>query len=238
MRRLLPIFFVLVFVVSCNPISMIKELLFKEDQQEETKKEASKKKEGPKTPAAVPDVEVEREEKEPSKRKNLQKPPPSVEKESSLPLIPVDHFGGVPTSLDFDDYYVYVGFGRKLTFLDHSLKVQGFVNLEAPARRLFSKKGTDELLLYIEESRHILEIIRLPKGASPEVVKSFQVDGPFDFFPHASELFVYLSDRVQILDLSRPEEVSVISEIFLPTIRQAYPLGDYFLRSKKSNFPP
>lgn len=213
--------------------------MFEKEKKEGVKKPAKKKKKKtsrekiiPEQKPAIPGKETPPLIKEPI---DEPPPPPSTKKDDSLPITPTDHFGGAPTAMHLNGEYLYVSFGRKLVFFDRFLNDKGFVNLEAQAEELATQKSEDEIVLYVKEDGNILEIVSLPKGKGPEIVKSFQVDGPFDFSKSSRQLFVYLADRVQVLDLSKPEDVNVLFEIPVAGAHQAYSLGDYLYIAQGSN---
>ena len=86
-------------------------------------------------------------------------------------------------------------------------------------------KNTDTLL-YIREENNILEIVKLPALGAPSFVKGFQVDGPFEgaytrtggSIPSQDHLFVFLADRIQVLNVTDPEKIQVVAE---PNIAEA-----------------
>lgn len=210
------------------------------EEKKEEKKPEDKEKKVPEAPPEVPPVP----KKEPSPEKKEVKTPlaPPEVKPGKIPLISTDHFGGMAQSFSLDDQLLYLGFGQKLVFYDNALDVRGFVNLESPVQKVVTQKTAEGITLYVKEKGDVLEIVQLSKEGSPKILKSFEVDGPFDIVlgrpllpssgskeePASPRLFVYLPQKVQILDLRDLTQVKVIAELPLPGVSQMIALDDYF----------
>ncbi|MDO8519857.1 MAG: hypothetical protein Q7T11_06810, partial [Deltaproteobacteria bacterium] len=108
----------------------------------------------------------------------------------SAPLTSFLHLGGAPTLLLADANHVYLGSGPVLSLYDLNLNPQGTIRLEKPALSVTAAGD----YLYVKEEGNVLEIAR-----GGEIVKSFQAGGAFDATADR-KLFVYLPDKIQVLD--------------------------------------
>lgn len=174
------------------------------------KKEAKKAPVSLPVPVAVPEVPAM---PPPPPPQNLKEVAPAPEETS--PLNSFLHLGGAPAFLAADSGRVYMGSGRVLTFYDANLSPSGSVRLEAPIVSAYPGGA----LVIVKEEGNILEIV---KGG--EIIKSFQAAGNFDF---SQKLFVYLPDKIQVLDLANPDQISVLFEIPLGGASQVVTYGDY-----------
>jgi len=243
----LSIFIVFLFLFSsCDQIKSIK----KEVTGFFQKSKKSKKRKSPKERPRVEKKESPPELKTEERAKDLKpvEPPAPVPRSISVPITPLSHFGGLPTSIEVDQQYLYITFGRKLVLYNKALVQKGSLNLENPGEKIWSIQKGKERILYILEKENILEIIRVTSEGVASVLKSFQVEGSFSvsLVPPAlapdqkggltdstHQIFVYLKDRIQVLNATDIKNIHVLYELPVAGVSQAYPLDDYLYISRE-----
>ena len=119
------------------------------------------------------------------------------------------------------------------------------MNLEDQIENLVSQHIDNGILLFIHEKGNVLEIVQVKSEGPPQILKSFEVDGPFEvlvnrpLLPSAGgvsqspgqfspQLYVYLGEKIQILDLGNLAKIKVMAELPFRGVSQIIPLGDFF----------
>ncbi|MBI2340269.1 MAG: hypothetical protein HYU99_07895 [Deltaproteobacteria bacterium] len=168
--------------------------------------------------------------------------PPPVAKDKGAGIVPLEHFGGSPGALYFDGQMLYAGFGRRLVFFDPALNEFSSLSLEADVEKATPMKVAGGSLVYTAERGNIFEILSSPiasrapaAGQPPQILKTFEVGGNFDIEPTLNQLFVYLPDKIQILDLNDLNKVQVIAEVPLGGASQMMVLGGAYYVVHGSN---
>jgi hypothetical protein len=156
-----------------------------------------------------------------------------------------NHLGGAIDIIYGDARYVYVTFVSKLVVLDRELNFVSETNLENKIIHLVSRPTADGARVFVEDGEGILSILEV-KTTGIKLIRRFDTQASFDVFYEGNrdEVLVYLSDKIQILDVTQPDQPSVLGNILIPNAREAYPLGEaYFVNVdtqltvvKKSDF--
>lgn len=151
--------------------------------------------------------------------------------EPSIPLKPLDHFGGVPTALHFEGNLLLAGFGRRLVIYDDQLSAKGSLLLAAPLLKVRLITADDGgKTLYLREEGNVLEIVHLPLEGKPVILKSFEADGPFDgaySLGKNRHLFVFFPDRIQMIDVADIANIRTEADIPIGGATQILPNGDF-----------
>ena len=165
------------------------------------------------------------------KEKPRDGPFPFFSHDPSIPLKPLEHFGGSPTSLDFEGNLLLAGFGRRLIIYDGPLAPKGSLLLAAPLLKVrLIPEDDGGKMLYLHEEGNILEIVHLPTAGKPVILKGFQADGPFDgAYPLGGNrhLFVFFPDRIQMIDVGDISNIRTEADIPIGGATQILPNGDF-----------
>lgn len=234
---------------ACDLITEVKDAFFGEEKKEavtekkkkvkkavekETAEETTPAKSPPPSPQPLPleggGERGEGDQREEEKATPVDTKPHSPAPQAKVPpLTPLDHFGGKPGFLFFDGEMLYAGFGRRLVFYDQALNEISSISLEAEIEKIVPRKGPSGNLIYVAEKENLLEIITFPSPAVPsEILKTFEIGGPFEVEPDSNRLFVYLTDKIQILDLKDLNKVAVIAEAPLGGVSEMAVFGGYY----------
>lgn len=160
---------------------------------------------------------------------------------NQAPMVLLDAIGAPVNFITPTERFVFLGMDHKLLIEDVVLNYRATFPLERKGLEVSVIPTGMDTLCYVKEEENVLEIVRIPQNGDPVGVKSFKADGRFDGvyllsrqakeggLPQEShQIFVYLRDKVQILDLVNPEKSNIVGEIAASGVSQVYPYGDYY----------
>ncbi len=163
------------------------------------------------------------------KKEELLEAEPTAPPKPQVLIESLSHFAGVPTALDVDLERIYVGYGNKLAWYDHQLVLKGGLTLDSPITKIQSHPQEGGIKLYVTEEGNTLEIIELKTSGEVIIHKTLEADGPFVIGQsdqtNPPQLFIFLKDRIQVLDLANLQAMQVKGEIPLNRAREAYRVG-------------
>jgi len=123
--------------------------------------------------------------------------------------------GGLPNALFSDDRFLYATFGNKLVIYDFQLMPKGVVQLKELATQIRGRAEGAKRFLYVIEEGNQIEIVMLPEGGKPSVLKAFGGSGALNFLRADLTqvvLSIGLGDKIQALDVTNPEVPEVLWE--------------------------
>lgn len=160
------------------------------------------------------------------KPKKLEQTVGASKNDSQIPIRMKSSFLGQLTSLDADENYIYLGYPQRLVIYTRDFTYLSEIEVEAKVLKVDAVKVGDSLRLFIHEEGNVLELVKLsPQSPLPQREKTFFMDniyqGPFTTADGQTQIFIFLKDKIQVLDMSQPDKVQIFFELPLANAQKA-----------------